>query len=330
MPLITKNMSAVAKIPLNLIGRERNALDSRVIDVLTYLERVNASPRDTRITFKEEGHEYRIDGIKTKASCTGIVKRLFSEFDANKVIENILKSTKYRFGHSPYSGKSAEEIKGEWSRSGKKAADLGTEMHAIIEFWMNCWKHERYNIDMFDLEETNVPKELSYFRNFCNDYLIGRDALEPFRTEWVIFDEHIHLAGSIDMIFKSHGPLPVDRNRSCPDWAKDSISHHEFAKGEERYWIFDWKRSKEMKFNYCYNQPNEKYIKLTSSSLENCDYSKYSLQLNFYRRMIEKNYGIKIAGMVLVSIHPNHDNYLTYQVPFLEDEIDQIYEKYEG
>lgn len=57
------------------------------------------------------------------------------------------------------------------------------------------------------------------------------------------------------------------------------------------------------------------YYRFPLEHLDDCDGSKYSLQLNMYRYMLEKYYGINISYMGLVSLHPTQDAYFHTEVP---------------
>ena len=68
----------------------------------------------------------------------------------------------------------------------------------------------------------NDSPEYQYFLNFDKAHVQGK--MEPYRTEWEVYDEDIKLAGSIDKVYK----LIMDD-------------------GSEKYMIYDWKRSKGIK-----------------------------------------------------------------------------------
>lgn len=322
-----RNMTTITKIPIRLVGRDRDSLCEIAKTTLCALEKINHHERDDRIVFYEEGHKYLIDGQETKVSCTKLVHSQFSKFDTKGVIKGIINSQKYLNGESEYSNMSPQDIEKEWERRGKEARNLGTEMHANIEFLMNSMTLRNTNI--FEFDACAVTIEMTQFNNFCKMYMdksLGPSKLVPYRTEWVIYDESIGLAGSIDILFKSRGPLPNDPNRSYP---AEGLGYEfpSFEEKEERYYIFDWKRSKEMKTKYAgRGTKKDRMCSIKGSKLENCDYSKYSLQLNVYRRLIEAKYGIRVAGMVLVSIHPKHKDFQSYTVPFLDYEVDKIFE----
>lgn len=315
---------------IELCSRTRDKLDPIATYLIEYLSKINKHDRDDRIEFIEEGHIYKIDGNVIKLSCTGLVKRFFPAFDPDRVIKGIKASSDYKNGFSPYSNMTDSDIKSQWENAGKHASNLGSEMHSNIEFMMNARVHPLFSQSKFEFSNSNVEQEMRYFYSFCSTYFVNPYPLIPHRTEWVIFDEELLLAGSIDMLFKSYGPLPTDPMRSHPEWTVTKLSKHKFKDDEERYWIFDWKRAKEIKTSYKFKNVEDKYIKLENSFLENCDYDKYSLQLNIYRYILEKNYGIKIAGMVLVDIHPNYPNYKTFDVPFLDTEINLIIDKHKS
>ena len=118
--------------------------------------------------------------------------------------------------------------------------------------------------------------------------------LEPFRTEWMIYSNDLGIAGSIDMIFRS------------------KLNEHEYI-------IYDWKRSKEIKFENKYTRGKGPAV-----TLDDCNYIHYSLQLNMYKYILENYYGMKIKSLHLLVLHPNHENYLQIDVPFMDNYVDKL------
>ena len=135
--------------------------------------------------------------------------------------------------------------------------------------------------------EVKTTPEWRYFQNFWRDH--GKD-LEPYRMEWEVYVEKIKLAGSIDGVF---------RRRS-----------------DGRFVIYDWKRSKEIKQD---NQFETGYPPL--HHLPNTNYWHYTLQLNVYRWILKYHYGLDIADLYLVILHPNNSNYVRIRLNILEDEV---------
>lgn len=149
-----------------------------------------------------------------------------------------------------------------------------------------------YNGDEVNTEK--IQMEWEYFNNFHQDF-----NKIPYRTEWYVFDEDSKLAGSIDMIFRSEESNDIDLI------------------------IVDWKRTVELKLSNPFQTglpPIE--------HLDDCNFIHYSLQLNTYKYILEKNYDKKIQNMFLVVIHPNNENYKMKKVLPLHKEIESmIYDK---
>lgn len=240
----------------------------------------NSHPRDNNIEFIEKGHHYFVKGKKYDTSVTGFVHSFFPKFDADKIIQKMMMSSKWE--QSQYYGMEPEEIKEEWRLNGLQASKLGTELHKSIE------NHYNQNPTPKD------TKEYKQFENFAKQHL----NLKPFRTEWAIYDEDLKLAGTIDMVF-------VDN--------------------ENNFYLYDWKRSKEIKEN---NQFEEGFYPL--SHIPHANYWHYSLQLNIYKYILEKNYGIKIKNLFIVQFHPNLEEYNKLECIELSSEVlDMFKNRYE-
>jgi hypothetical protein len=154
-------------------------------------------------------------------------------------------------------------------------------------------------IEMFhnsaeDLIENSVmdTKEWRYFQNYwkeCGDDLV------PYRTEWEVWSEEHKLAGSIDMIY--------------------------YRKSDGKYVIYDWKRSKDIKTN---NDYESGYPPL--DHLPNCNYWHYTLQLNVYKWFLETFYGLEVADLYLIILHPDNGNYRRLRLNMLPDEVQAMLE----
>jgi len=103
----------------------------------------------------------------------------------------------------------------------------------------------------------------------------------PYRTEWMIYDDEYKLCGTVDMVFKND---------------------------DDTYNIIDWKRTKK--------------ISIPRSKVPcNTTYWHYAIQLNYYKYILEKNYNIKIDKLIIVQLHPEQDEFKTYEMPVIEDFI---------
>tara|TARA_B100000927_G_scaffold289932_1_gene287542 strand:+ start:877 stop:1671 length:795 start_codon:yes stop_codon:yes gene_type:complete len=244
------------------------------------LEKTNKHERDNHISFDEGPHIYTIDGDSDYLSVTTWNHSHFPKFNADAIISKMMKSKNWK--NSEYFGMSPYEIKQKWRNNGKEASEAGTKMHFDIE----CY----YNDLAVEVDEDCL--EWKYFEKFEED--IGSN-LKPYRTEWMVWNKELRLAGSIDMIFEN------------PDGTLQ---------------IYDWKRCKEIKKDNRWDSAITECV----SHLPDANFWHYSLQLNTYKWMIEKNYGKKVTNMYLVCLHPNNKNksYLRYEVPDMTDEINKL------
>jgi hypothetical protein len=175
----------------------------------------NRHPRDLCIEFDEPTHRYTVNGTSEKwISCTGFLHMFFPHFDPDATIKKMMSGRNWV--NSKYYGMTAQQIKDQWSNSGKEASEAGTAMHLGIEQFHNGAE---------DIIEPAVKdtKEWKYFQNYWRDC---GDDLVPYRTEWEVWSEEHRLAGSIDMIY--------------------------YRKSTNDYVIYDWKRSKDIKVDNQY------------------------------------------------------------------------------
>ena len=243
------------------------------------LSKRNVHERDSHITFDEGPHIYTIDGDSSFTSCTTWIHSHFGHFDAEKTLDKIFNSKKINDPSYKYYNMTRDQIRESWS--GNEASKLGTLLHYDIECYYNEW------------EVKNDSVEYSYFLKFANEY----KNLKAYRTEWMIYDKELQLAGSIDMVFQDET-------------------------GE--FWIYDWKRSKEISTEAYGNKRSHTPC---ISHLPDANFYHYSLQLNVYRRILETKYGLTIKGMCLVRVHPNNyfETYERIEVPFMNNEVTALF-----
>lgn len=239
------------------------------------LHPIGDNKRDSRITFDEEPHIYYVDGNPYEISVTSFIHQFFEEFNADKIIEKFYDMWQTN-PNSPYFGLTPEEIKEAWRLNGKRASELGTQLHKDIE--------QYYNGE----EVNNDTLEFKHFLEFYKDH----SHLIPLRQEWMVFDEELELAGSIDAIFKDGDDIV----------------------------IVDWKRSKAIKEQ----SPDCGRYPLTH--LPNANFWHYSLQLNIYKAILEKHYDLEIGSLRLAIFHPNQDTYQLIKVPNLQEEVNILFD----
>jgi ATP-dependent exoDNAse (exonuclease V) beta subunit len=265
-----------------------------------------AHPRDRFIRFYNRGHKYEIscDPDSKYTSVTTWNHKHFPKFDADTVIENIFKSKSWGPGHK-YWGMTAQEIKNSWKSNGDAVSGAGTNLHERIENFMNdkrftfeYTQQDLYQIYSSDNKgKTDEQVEWDYFIRFVKDH----PELKPYRTEWMIFDEDLKLAGSIDMVYEN------------PD---GTLS------------IYDWKRSKDITK---INSWNKFACNPLICHMPDSNFWHYALQLNTYKAILERKYNKNVTKLCLVRLHPDIEEktYELLDVPILTKEIQELFEERE-
>jgi ATP-dependent exoDNAse (exonuclease V) beta subunit len=282
------------------------------LELFPILSQKNKHERDQYINFDEPTHTYTIDipsnlsnaKYPTYTSVTTWIHDFFESFDADKVIEKMMKGIRWKPGHK-YWGMTAEQIKDLWDKNKNSEATVaGTQLHFRIECFYNDKRFhftysnkELYEIYMCHNREKHEvePLDWKYFIQFVKDY----PQLEPYRTEWTVFHEEAKIAGSIDMVFKNEdGTLS----------------------------IYDWKRSKLITRMNNYNQFA---IHPCICHFPNSNFWHYALQLNIYKYILESKYNVKIRDLYLVRLHPDAEEkmYELIELPILHTEVHQLFQE---
>ncbi|WP_304237297.1 hypothetical protein [Jiulongibacter sediminis] len=233
--------------------------------------RENSHSRDSRVKFYPEPHIYTIDNTPAPSAST-IVAKFFPEFD----------SKYWANRKAPDLGMTPDEVELMWRTKGETAAKDGIFLHEQIE---NFYLKETY-------ERT---EEFHLFESFVSDH----NHIKPYRTEWRIFDEQHHIAGTIDLI----------------------------SKNGDGYEIYDWKRSKKVVRSFngepIKNNQWQQGVGLLSD-IDDTSYNRYCLQQSLYKYILEKNYGMFVSKMFLIVLYPDYDKYYKVEVPYLKNKAEYI------
>ena len=258
------------------------------------LKNPDATGRDARIKFVDEGHRYYIDDVLcTRAdgwtSCTAFLHHLWEEFDADRIITKMM-ANEAKFNAGEYAGMTKQAIIDEWARRGTESCRLGSIFH-------NDVAETYYNNEPIDMEKTaEVSKEYELFLEFVKEH----EAMgwRPYRTEAMVFCQELKITGSIDMLFENvEGDLI----------------------------LVDWKRlAKPLQFS----TPFKKFsIHPKLRHLHDVNGVHYSLQLNLYAWLLNRHYNKTVKEMYLVVFHSSQDKYLKYKVADLQAEITMLFEE---
>jgi len=249
----------------------------------------NRHERDAHVHFYPENHTYTFDDIPADPVST-IIASWFPAFDPER---NAARKA------TPDHPK--EQYLEEWASRGSEARTVGTFMHAQIEQSLLGQPYDdvcpfSYHGAFVNMEKKiRIDRELSAFRRFMEE----RNPI-PYRTEWSICDEIHHIAGTIDLLARNEA-------------------------GE--FIMYDWKRSNKIGtvekngFQVCRQNSFHRHAHGLLAHLDDMPYNHYCLQQNLYRYILKEHYGITLAGMFLVVLHPDYSTYHCVSVPVMESEV---------
>lgn len=265
------------------------------------LAKRNKHPLDDDIKFYDEGHKYEIkDDPTTYTSVTTWIHKHFGHFDADKVIDGMMRGRNWNTSNK-YWGMTKDEIKLMWSTKGTEAANAGTNLHYQIECFMNCCDVSQTHAELLEAwnynEEQIIPEVQLADWDFFMNFVVDHPDMVPHRTEMLIFCRFYKISGSIDMLYKN---------------------------ADGTFSIYDWKRCGDITPDLG-NYPKYSHNPIIGHIGDN-KYWHYALQLNLYRAILQKNYGMIVRDLTLVQIHPDNTNYKLIKLPILEKEIADLLE----
>lgn len=246
---------------------------------------------------------------------TSFAKHYFSEFDANKVVDNyyaswasnpqskyhaLIQSVLSQTGATQEDAKQA--IKSLWEKNRDEASAAGTKMHADAEIMMNG----------LVAQDTPEMQLLSEWRRTFQPHM----RWVPERTEWPLWyadakcNNRVLTAGMLDLLMRSE-------------------THDVYA-------LVDWKRCNpnpkfkggppnllgpagNLRYHPGYGRP-------PLQEVEDSDFGKYAMQLNVLAKILHDRYRIDVEDrMFLVQLHPDLEEAHTVQVPFYKEATESLF-----
>ena len=163
-----------------------------------------------------------------------------------------------------------------WQRNPKNKYFGMTKKEIAVAWQENGRAKSMRGSKIHRMIENYYEKEYTYnvpeFHQF-QAFQIENSHLSCVRTEHIIFDDQACLVGTVDALMQD-----TDGN----------------------YYIVDWKTNKEITRDNTFESANYPIQHIPHSN-----YWHYTLQLNVYKYIYEKNYGIKIKGIYLCHILPD-------------------------
>ena len=244
----------------------------------------NAHPMDSRVEFVEDGHTYYVDGKAMPISVTGLIESVSSDhFDPDEIIAKMKAGPNWP--NRSYADMAPDGtlhpwsdgvIKNLWASSGVRAAALGTDLHSKIE--------EHLNDRAVPFDGDGPDSNRAEFQYFLDWWQVAQRSYDAYRTEWVIFDAAAKVAGSIDFVMRN--------------------------KTTGKFHIVDWKRCKTHERQFL-NAFGKRFLPPLNHLVQHKS-NKWMVQVNVYREILERNYGIEIEGMSMVVFHQENDKAETH------------------
>lgn len=151
----------------------------------------------------------------------------------------------------------------------ENAKTLGTQLHGCIHSFL-----QSDGMEIPDIEPENQPA-FNQFMLFREEHLANKTI---YRTEWAIYDEDAGIAGTCDLVVKNE---------------------------DGTFTLYDWKRTRGI-----WRTGFQGQIGIgICADMQNCNFNKYSLQLNMYKRILEVKYNITISQLYIVQFYPHEQPY---------------------
>tara|TARA_B100000700_G_C14834555_1_gene756167 strand:+ start:90 stop:809 length:720 start_codon:yes stop_codon:yes gene_type:complete len=224
---------------------------------------------NSKISLRSTDHKYVLDSNKKIKfiSATEIVDKQFPKFNPIEVSRRL--TTKV----PKYQHLTAAQLREEW----KKKRDYGSKVHKEIE-----------NSILYNTPPSiNVSKKaIKWLKSVYKDY--------ELLTEVIIFDTHLKVAGTIDLVV-------VDKkNNSCI--------------------LIDWKTTEKLTFNGFAGKTG---ITNATKDLQDSKYDHYCLQLSIYRFLLEERWNINVDKSYI--IHLTDNRVKDYTARYYEKNVKKIF-----
>ena len=253
------------------------------------LSQVHPHVRDQNICFSEEGHKYFVKGSSENwISTTKFIHDYFEDFNSELIATQMVNRIDFKTS-SKYSKYC-------------HLFDMPREeqIKTLVREWDENGKQASIagtklhrNIELYynDVEVHDDRIEFQYFLQYSRK--MSAEGWVPYRTEWLMYDEDYKLTGSIDMVF--------------------------YHPEKKVYIVRDWKMSKQIS-KYGFGKKGKRPLE----NLPDCNFSHYSLQQNIYKFFLEYCCDIKVQDMAIVIFHHSNENYVEFEIPELNKEVQQM------
>ncbi len=179
---------------------------------------------------------------------------------------------------------SQNEVLEKWNIRRDFSTVRGTEFHLYVETFLNSGR----KIEVI----TPIQKEIKLFHQFWDKS--NSLKYEVLTTELMVFSREFKIAGTIDCV--------VQHKRS------------------KNFFIMDWKTNKSIRTESLYS----KKMKPPLSHLDECELTKYSLQMGLYAKILSENTDLSIDNGFIIHFSRELGSHKVYPIADLQEEIKMI------
>lgn len=227
--------------------------------------------------FFDSTHTYYYKENKVAISTTGLIHQYSNEFDKWEMSANVARKRSV----------SQIDVLKEWEIENLHSTIKGSMIH---EFAQSLWEGNKNYIFKYDnlpglINKRRLQEELCRMSgqaiNFYNDY---KDMYDLIGCEIYLGVPDFDECGATDMLLMNK-------------FTKELL-------------VIDFKSNKKID----YESYGHKKMKVPLQKYEDCNYIRYSLQLNAYAYKIEYMTGLKVKDKLLIYFDCNKDNYVTIKI----------------
>ena len=271
--------------------------------VLRDSARVRAHCGDSMVKLEEEGHRYLYQPGSPEEevfpiSVSGLWAKYFEEFDGEGVV-----SAYYGF----WACNPGSKYHGVICKLRKGGMNDTLIRQRILRLWSNrgvlasslgTRMHRNIEMALGGQEYDASGAEMLEFQRYVREWLEEKRWV-VYRLEWSIFCSYSMVAGQIDAVFR----------------------------GADGYHMVGWKWCREP----LDASAGSEYGRMGRHPFEDCADNKcmhYFVQQNLYAAILERWYGVRLASMSLVQIHPELPQYRVIPVPDLRERVWYVLSEY--
>lgn len=222
-----------------------------------------------------------------------IIDQYVKPFETEEVAKRVAKKN----------NKTIEDVLNEWEFSRKWGSIKGIIIHNELAkiFGHAIGKNEDEVYDFLSILNAKQLEEFQYHINTikrqAEDFAKTNKHLQPVRSEFWVADPEYGIRGIVDQLMYN------TRN--------DQLEP------------YDWKSNKNFRFQP-YNKWNPEMFLGSLSYLPKTDSNYYGLQLNLYKKIIERNSDLKLGNCKIVWFNEHNPKALTISIPNMEQQINTI------